>query len=189
LDSGGSRYLISSLINFHDVLSITGTCTLILGRRFGFLDGEVSETATRLADSVTSQFRASQEAFYGLPLWKLIPTKAYKEFVASEDALYEQVQLVDKLKIYDSNKRFKLFEFSIVSEIVDTALIDEEQSCTDVRSVFVSILQVSELDNRDKKAAIIDYIAAGIKTVIYHNMSYYNLQPYFFMQTTMLYNE
>jgi len=66
-----------------------------------------------------------------------------------------------------------------VSEIVDTALIDEEQSCTDVRSVFVSILQVSELDNRDKKAAIIDYIAAGIKTVIYHNTSYYNLQPHF----------
>nr|QQL12330.1 cytochrome P450 CYP314A1 [Aphis craccivora] len=123
-------------------MGLESTCTLILGRRFGFLDGEVSETATRLADSVTSQFRASQEAFYGLPLWKLIPTKAYKEFVASEDALYD-----------------------IVSEIVDTALIDEEQSCTDVRSVFVSILQVSELDNRDKKAAIIDYIAAGIKTL------------------------
>jgi len=81
--------------DFYDVLSTVGTCTLILGRRFGFLDGEVSETATRLADSVTSQFQASQEAFYGLPLWKLIPTKAYKEFVASEDALYEQVKFVE----------------------------------------------------------------------------------------------
>jgi len=71
-------------------------CTLILGRRFGFLDDEISETATRLADSMTSQFRASQEAFYGLPLWKLIPTKAYKDFVASEDTLYEQVQRLNK---------------------------------------------------------------------------------------------
>jgi len=53
------------------------------------LDGKVSETATRLADSVTSQFRASQEAFYGFPLWKLITTRAYKDFVASEDVLYE----------------------------------------------------------------------------------------------------
>jgi len=78
------------------MLSIVGTCTLILGKRFEFLDGKVSETATRLADSVTSQFRASQEAFYGLPLWKIIPTKAYKEFVASEDTLYEQVSLVKK---------------------------------------------------------------------------------------------
>lgn len=75
-------------------MSSIGTCTLILGRRLGFLDGEVSDTATRLADAVTSQFRASQEAFYGLPLWKLIPTKAYKDFVASEDSLYEQVQLL-----------------------------------------------------------------------------------------------
>ncbi|XP_022173117.1 ecdysone 20-monooxygenase-like [Myzus persicae] len=123
-------------------MGLESTCTLILGRRLGFLDGEVSETAMRLADSVTTQFRASQEAFYGLPLWKLIPTRAYKKFVASEDALYE-----------------------IVSEIVDLALIDEQQSCSDVRSVFVSILQASDLDNRDKKAAIIDYIAAGIKTL------------------------
>ncbi|VVC29297.1 Hypothetical protein CINCED_3A009303 [Cinara cedri] len=123
-------------------MGLESTCTLILGKRFGFLDGEVSDTATRLADSVTSQFRASQEAFYGLPLWKLFPTRAYKDFVASEDALYD-----------------------IVSEIVDSALIDEQLSCTDVRSVFVSILQAPGLDNRDKKAAIIDYIAAGIKTL------------------------
>nr|ARW79963.1 cytochrome P450 314A1 [Aphis citricidus] len=137
-----SNNVVEKFESYCNRMGLESTCTLILGRRFGFLDGEVSETATRLADSVTSQFRASQEAFYGLPLWKLIPTKAYKEFVASEDALYD-----------------------IVSEIVDTALIDEEQSCIDVRSVFISILQVSELDNRDKKAAIIDYIAAGIKTL------------------------
>lgn len=138
----GSNNVVRGFESYCNRMGLESTCTLILGRRFGFLDGEVSETATRLADSVTSQFRASQETFYGLPLWKLIPTKAYKEFVASEDALYE-----------------------IVSDIVDSALVDEEQSCTDVRSVFVSILQASELDNRDKKAAIIDYIAAGIKTL------------------------
>ncbi|XP_050430191.1 ecdysone 20-monooxygenase isoform X3 [Adelges cooleyi] len=123
-------------------MGLESTCTLILGRRFGFLDEEINEMATSLADSVTNQFRASQEAFYGLPLWKLFPTKAYKDFVVSENAIYD-----------------------IVSDIVDSALNDELQSCMDVRSVFVSILQASELDNRDKKAAIIDYIAAGIKTL------------------------
>lgn len=60
------------------------------------------------------------------------------------------------------------YYYSIVSEIVDAALIEEQQSCTDVRSVFVSILQASDMDSRDKKAAIIDYIAAGIKTVRFH---------------------
>lgn len=143
-----------------------------MGRRFGFLDEDVSETATRLADSVTSQFRASQEAFYGLPLWKLIPTKAYRDFVASEDALYEQVQLPNELNERIENKLSELnySDFSIVSEIVDSALTDEEQSCTDVRSVFISILQAADLDNRDKKAAIIDYIAAGIKTVRFRHL-------------------
>lgn len=89
-----------------------GTCTLILGRRFGFLDEEISETATRLADSVTSQFRASQEAFYGLPLWKLMPTKAYKDFIASEEALYEQVQRLNKRQENRPTKRCDFF-FSI----------------------------------------------------------------------------
>lgn len=58
---------------------------------------------------------------------------------------------------------------------MDSALRDELQSCNDVRSVFVSILQASDLDNRDKKAAIIDYIAAGIKTV--SKKHHYRLPP------------
>lgn len=53
-----------------------------------------------------------------------------------------------------------------MSEIIDPTLNDEKQSGTSKSSVFVSILQASKLDIRDKKAAIIDYIAAGIKTVI-----------------------
>lgn len=53
-----------------------------------------------------------------------------------------------------------------MSELIDPVLNDEKQSGTSKSSVFVSILQTSKLDIRDKKAAIIDYIAAGIKTVI-----------------------
>jgi len=83
--------------DFHDVLSTVGKCTSILGKRFEFLDGEVSETATRLADSVTRQFRASQEALYGLAVWKLIPTKAYKEFVVSEDGRLMRARIIDNV--------------------------------------------------------------------------------------------
>ena len=71
---------------------------LILGRRNRFLDRVVNETAMRLTDAVTTQFRASQKTFYGLPFWKIIPTKLYKEFIASEETFYEQVQLVEKLR-------------------------------------------------------------------------------------------
>jgi len=62
---------------------------LVFGRKNGFLDGVVSETATRLVDAVTSQFRTSHEAFYGFPFWKIKLTNAFKEFTASDDTLYE----------------------------------------------------------------------------------------------------
>ena len=44
---------------------------------------------------------------------------------------------------------------------------EENDTCqtNDVQSVFVSILKAKGLDERDKKAAIIDFIAAGIRTV------------------------
>lgn len=34
-----------------------------------------------------------------------------------------------------------------------------------MRSVFLNILELKDLDIRDKKSAIIDFIAAGIETV------------------------
>lgn len=34
-----------------------------------------------------------------------------------------------------------------------------------LRSIFLSILELKDLDIRDKKSAIIDFIAAGIETV------------------------
>lgn len=59
--------------------------------------------------------------------------------------------------------------FSIVSELVDEALAENELNSADddVNSIFYSILQTKDLDIRDKKSAIIDFIAAGIETVIF----------------------
>jgi ecdysone 20-monooxygenase len=51
--------------------------------------------------------------------------------------------------------------------MVDEAVKDEKDTCAldAVQSVFMAILQAPGLDLKDKKAAIIDFIAAGIKTV------------------------
>lgn len=56
---------------------------------------------------------------------------------------------------------------SIISEIVDK---DFKNGIThvndqDVRGVFVSILHDTDLDIREKKSAIIDFVSAGIETV------------------------
>lgn len=57
---------------------------------------------------------------------------------------------------------------SIISEIVDAALYENKMEYVDqdsVNSVFCSILCDKDLDIRDKKSAIIDFIAAGIETL------------------------
>ncbi|XP_054271191.1 ecdysone 20-monooxygenase [Macrosteles quadrilineatus] len=125
-------------------MGLESTCTLILGRRMGFLDQKLDPKAVRLARAIQVQFCASRDTFYGLPFWKLFPTAAYRKFVQSEDMIYD-----------------------VISELVDGALKDEQETCeTDaVKSVFMSILQSPQLDTRDKKAGIIDFIAAGIKTL------------------------
>lgn len=58
--------------------------------------------------------------------------------------------------------------FSIVSEIFDQAVADNADTADDnhVRSVFLGILRDEQLDMREKKSAIIDFISAGIETVI-----------------------
>lgn len=58
---------------------------------------------------------------------------------------------------------------SVISEMVDQALEENNANFMhhddDVRSVFQHILDLKDLDIRDKKSAIIDFIAAGIETV------------------------
>lgn len=58
---------------------------------------------------------------------------------------------------------------SVISEMVDKALEDNNANFMhhddDMRSVFQHILELKDLDIRDKKSAIIDFIAAGIETV------------------------
>lgn len=138
--------LVRSFEELCNRLGLESTCTLILGKRFGFLQQKpVDETGKNLADAIRCQFRASRDAFYGIPFWKIFSTPAYVEFVSCENAIYD-----------------------IISQLVETAIDNgNEVKCpTDnVHSVFRSILSAPSLDVRDKKAAIIDFIAAGIKTL------------------------
>nr|XP_031825344.1 ecdysone 20-monooxygenase [Nomia melanderi] len=126
-------------------MGLESTCTLILGRHLGFLKPDSnSTTTTRLAEAVRVHFTASRDAFYGLPLWKLLPTSAYKQLIESEDTIY-----------------------NIISEIVEATIREKRDDAKDesVEAVFQSILRQKSLDMRDKKAAIVDFIAAGIHTL------------------------
>lgn len=59
---------------------------------------------------------------------------------------------------------------SVISEMVDKTLEENNANFMhhddhDLRSVFLNILEIKDLDIRDKKSAIVDFIAAGIETV------------------------
>lgn len=60
-----------------------------------------------------------------------------------------------------------MFAFSIISEIVEATIWEKRDDARDesAEAVFQSILKQKSLDMRDKKAAIVDFIAAGIHTV------------------------
>ncbi|CAG2067574.1 unnamed protein product, partial [Timema podura] len=122
----------------------TGICVLVLGRRLGFLDKDLGTLASRLARAVKEHFIASRDTYYGLPLWKLYQTDAYKRIVRSEEEYYD-----------------------IISELVEVAMTEEMETCAmdGIQSVFTSILRAPGLDVREKKAGIIDFIAAGIQGV------------------------
>nr|CAD7433241.1 unnamed protein product [Timema monikensis] len=129
-------------LEISDSGQFTGICVLVLGRRLGFLDKDLGTLASRLARAVKEHFIASRDTYYGLPLWKLYQTDAYKRIVQSEEEYYD-----------------------IISELVEVAMTEEMETCAmdGIQSVFTSILRAPGLDVREKKAGIIDFIAAGIQ--------------------------
>ena len=57
--------------------------------------------------------------------------------------------------------------YSIVSELVDAALAEENDDAANegIKSIFTSIVNTEGLDIREKKSGIIDFITAGIELV------------------------
>lgn len=77
-----------------------------------------------------------RDTFYGLPTWKVFPTSSYKRLIKSEDEIY-----------------------NLIVELIKTA-----DDATQESPVFQSVLRAS-IDERDKTASIVDFIAAGIYTL------------------------
>lgn len=128
---------INNLEELAGRLGLEATCALVLGRRMGFLiEDNTCETAQELAETVHQNFIACRDTYFGLPLWKLFPTPSYKRLCESERVIYE-----------------------LASELIRTA--DE---ATKESAVFQSVIN-ADIDEREKKSAIVDFLAAGIHTL------------------------
>ncbi|KAJ8882609.1 hypothetical protein PR048_014420 [Dryococelus australis] len=134
--------VVTAVDDIANRLGLESICELVLGRRLGFFNKDVGALASRLGSVIKEHFLASRDTYFGLPFWKLFPTRAYKQMVKSEEEYYE-----------------------IISELVEAALREERNTCPvdGIQSVFASVLRIPDLDVREKKAAIIDFIAAGIQ--------------------------
>ncbi|CAH0402521.1 unnamed protein product [Chilo suppressalis] len=125
-------------------MGLESVCGLMLGTRLGFLERCMSGRAATLAAAVKAHFRAQRDSYYGAPLWKFAPTTLYRTFVRSEETIH-----------------------TIVSELMEEAKSRTKGSAQDdgMQEIFLRILENPALDMRDKKAAVIDFITAGIETL------------------------
>lgn len=70
-----------------------------------------------LATAVKRLFVLTRDAYYGNGMWKYFPTKTYKEYVETEETIYD-----------------------IISELVDETLEKGELECAteDIRTIYLS---------------------------------------------------
>ncbi|XP_055376931.1 ecdysone 20-monooxygenase [Condylostylus longicornis] len=137
------------LKDFNDIANLMGLeaiCAFVLGRRMGFLTNLENQPKeiNDLAMAVKQLFVSQRDSYFGMGLWKYFPTKTYQNFEFSEDTIY-----------------------SVISNLVNKSLDDEQLECDseDIKSVYINILRTEDLDIKEKKSAIIDFIAAGIETM------------------------
>jgi ecdysone 20-monooxygenase len=141
------RGTINNFENLINLMVLEAVCCLILGRRMGYLSNNSdSSRFAELVTAVKSIFVIERDSYYGVQLWKYIPTKLYRDFSKNEEIIY-----------------------NIISDIVDNSLKDgsdgDRNEDDDMKNIFLTILQNDQLDIRDKKSGIIDTLTAGIQTV------------------------
>ena len=134
---------------FHLTVSscFTAVCMFCLDKRIGCLspDSESSSPeAVTLIKNVQKLWTSFQEVYFGPPIWKYFPTGAYQRYAEAEDQIY-----------------------TITSSFIDEVEEGLRSASESKRGGLISeaLLNVKDLDRRDVRTTMIDFIAAGIDNV------------------------
>jgi ecdysone 20-monooxygenase len=142
------------LHGFKDLVYRAGLETVsnvALERRMGFLDAKISDNTKLILDSIQGYQSSSNEAMYGLPLWKYVPvfcSSVFTNLVKHKDTL-----------------------FRIIGQIVDESLVkmekvaEEDVDLDQEKGILRQLLRNQELKVSDVKASVVDYITAGVDTI------------------------
>ncbi|XP_026465225.1 ecdysone 20-monooxygenase-like [Ctenocephalides felis] len=152
--------VVEGFETYADRLGLEASCALMLGRRMGFLETKLSLQAELLSKSVRDAFVAQRDSYFGARGGKVgfLRKCLFGTGEANQRDAYQRLQRSEEI-IYN-----------IVSQMVDEALElrskpNDSYKPRATNAVFESILANQDLDLRDKKSAIIDFISAGIETL------------------------
>ena len=144
-----SRNSLSVVTNFKEMIYKTGleaVCMVALERRMGFLEPSLGFSTQKIIDSVAGFQESSSHLMYGLPFWKYLPS-----FCCS---------------FFSNLMSCKDYLFQTFSAIVDETLqMNEAEGEGNPDSILNSLLNVEEVEVKDVKASVVDYITAGMDTI------------------------
>jgi len=120
---------------------LEATVAVLLNHRLGTLKECIPPVAARLMKATDKLFEVSHDTMYGLPWWKYVPSKPYQELINCENTIYEVfADFVTKAK-----------QLGCKTGMNENCYLDQ-------------ILEVDDVDERDKLVTLIDLVAAGIET-------------------------
>lgn len=78
--------------NFQDIANLMGleaVCTLMLGRRMGFLSATPDADVLALAAAVKRLFVTQRDSTFGMGWWRYAATRTWRDFRDSEELIYK----------------------------------------------------------------------------------------------------
>ena len=113
-------------------------------KRMGFLEDQMTEDTKLILDSIRGYQTSSNESMYGLPWYQLVPkcfSGVFTNLVKHKDNL-----------------------FLTIGKVVDEAL-NNNDDIGDDKSILKQLLNNANVDLKDVKASVVDYITAGVETI------------------------
>ncbi|XP_040571478.1 ecdysone 20-monooxygenase [Lepeophtheirus salmonis] len=132
--------------DFQDIVYRAGletVCTVALERRMGFLADTIALDTARILNAIQGYQSSSNESMYGLPWWKYVP----ETFSG----------------VFTSLVKHKDYLFGTFGAMIDENLVQNKDFC-DEESIIHQLVS-GNVDIKDVKASVVDYITAGVDTI------------------------
>ena len=150
--------LDSTVTNFKELIyktSLEAVCMVALERRMGFLEPSIGFSTQQIIDCVTGFEESSSQLMYGLPFWKYLQKLPFWKYLPASF-----------MGFFTNLMECKDFLFETFSAIVDETLqLNELEGCGNPDSILNSLLDVKDIEVKDVKASVVDYITAGMDTI------------------------